>query len=78
MSLLQRLAAVGLGRHEEEERTGAAGVPVRRPSGLLNRVPNGFPGGRRRGPIRGRSRFGIRQAILAAGFGSTRPAGVCA
>ena len=42
MSLLQRLAAVGLGRHEEEEQ--APPVPVRRPSGAPQAGAERFPG----------------------------------
>ncbi len=42
MSLLQRLAAVGLGRHEEEEH--APPVPVRRPSGAPQAGAERFPG----------------------------------
>lgn len=42
MSLLQRLAAVGLGRHEEEEQ--APPVPVRRPSGAPQLGAERLPG----------------------------------
>ncbi len=42
MSLLQRLAAVGLGRHEEEEQ--APPVPVRRPSGAPQPGAERLPG----------------------------------
>jgi len=44
MSLLQRLAAVGLGRHEEEEEEPAPPVPVRRPSGAPQPGAERLPG----------------------------------
>ena len=76
MSLLQRLASVGLGRHEEETPAPAA----------VRRAPGGPQPGSERLPGRpsprlefaARAGVRIRQAVVASGFGPARTTGPCA
>ena len=79
MSLLQRLAQVGLGRREQDEEESRAN-PAEKAMGVL-RMPHdrAAPGASPAAAgIAPRSDLGIRQAPDAAGTGPPRPPGACA